>query len=169
MTIMYKKTAVSVITAIFLLVLSLVQFSSVKIFNIGISAPVLSLGLTVAVAYYLGEMYGFVWGLISGMCTDALSSSQICFSTITLTLIGLVGGLIITHYFNRNFAALSVLSIIASIGYFLADLIVHMIFSGDDILAYIGMYSLPSFIYTAVFGIIITIVYGFAIRKSRIN
>lgn len=169
MSVGYKKTAVNVLNGIFLLVLSLIQFAPVRLLNIGLAVPMLAIGFTVSVAYYMGEHYGLAWGIAAGMCFDALSASKICFSTISLALIGLIAGLLITYVFNRNIGALCVTFIIASVAYFGADVIVKLFSKHTDCAAYLLKYSIPSAIYTVVLGIIISFIYSFAINKLKTN
>lgn len=166
MAVRYKKSALAVINGIALLILSLLQFFPVKLFNIGLAVPVLAIGFTVSVSFYFGEFHGAIWGLIAGMCFDALSSKT-CFSTITLAMIGLVVGLLITYVFNRNLGALAVLMIISSAAYFIADIITNAIFIYDISADYVLSYSLPSFVYTAVMGIMISFIYRLIVKKLK--
>ncbi len=169
MKVKHKISTVAVINSIVLLIICIIQFFPVPLINIGFAVPVLAVGFVTAVAAFYGEAQGACWGFISGLFFDALSGTHICFSTITLTLIGLIAGLLMTHTLNLNRYSLALLSFCSAAVYFLADWLTHYAFTSGDAFRFLTAHAIPSVIYTALFGILFIFIYSKISKKTAIG
>ncbi len=124
-------------------------FFSLKIFN---AAPVLTISAVVMVAYYFGEWWGFMAGVLSGVFSDAVTSGASCLNAVFLLLLGLVSGILLKQYLNRNILSACMLSFAGSAIYFL---VIGPIFTlNNDVfqgLEYLLLHCLPSAIYSGFF------------------
>ena len=113
---------------------------------------------------YTGAFIGFVCGVL----TDAVSSTTY-FNTFALMLLGFACGVIMTYLFNRNLAAACVLCPSVSFLYFFAKWIIIYAFKDPAAGFVLLNYSLPSFVYTSVVGILIYLVFQFVFKKMTIT
>ncbi len=169
MRVKHKNYTVAVINSIMLLIICVVQYFPTPLLNIGFAVPVLAVGFVTAVATFYGEVQGAFWGIISGMLSDALSSTHICFNTIVLALIGLTVGLLMTHMLNLNRLSLCILSIGSAFVYFFAHWLIFYVFTDSEALRYLTVHAAPSVIYTALFGIVFIFIYSKISKKTAIG
>ena len=66
------------------------------------AAPVLLLPALIICAMFLGEWYGAILGLITGIFIDAVSVDAFCFNTVAMLLLGCAAGLFIHLLLNNT-------------------------------------------------------------------
>ncbi len=131
----------------------LLQSTGIMTLQIGTASAVLVLPMTLYAGFYFGEYAGAVYGLLMGALTDVYSSS-LFYNTIALVVVGFFAGVFITRLFNRNLAAASVLSSCSALLFFFIKWFVLYAFFDPVPMFILTRFSLPSSIYTAVFGIL---------------
>ncbi len=130
----------------------LLQSTGLFTLQIGAASAVMILPLTVYAGFYFGPYGAAIFGLLIGAATDVYSST-LTFNTVFFTVGGLVAGLLMSHYFNRNVSAAAVMNFSGSAIYFFTKWLILYAFS-DPSAGYILLhFSIPSFIYTAVLGL----------------
>ena len=124
-------------------------FFSLKIYN---AVPILTIAAVVTVAFYFGEWWGFISGIISGTFSDAVGSGAICLDAVFLMCLGLVSGILLRKYLNRNILSVGMLSFTGAILYFLLNGLIFT-FKNDAFqgLEYLLLHCLPSAIYSGLF------------------
>ncbi len=132
----------------------MLQSTGIMTLQLGTASAVLILPLVIYSGFYFGFLGGAVMGLISGAVTDVYSST-LMYNTVALTVVGFVAGVIIERFFNRNFAAASVLNISASVLYFFLKWLMVYAFTDPVPMFVLTRFSLPSAIYTATSGILL--------------
>ncbi len=133
---------------------SVLQLSGLITLNIGTASAVAAVPFTVYAGMYFGEYSGALSGLLFGAVTDA-STSVFMYNTWVLTALGFLCGLLITRFFNRNFAAAAVLNVLSSTVYFFFKWITVYAFSDPSCGFVLTHFTLPSFVYTAAVGVIL--------------
>lgn len=132
-------------------ILFIITFSGINL-NIVNARPVILIPAIVTVGYYYGEWKGFIAGIITGVFFDSVAAESICFNTVLFALIGMITGVLITYFFNRNLSSAVVLSVISSFLYFAAKYFIFYLCRANDMSSeYLIFYALPSAIYTCVF------------------
>lgn len=130
-------------------ILSFNPFFSLKIAN---AVPVMSIAAVITVAFYYGEWWGFTAGVISGIFADAVTSDTFCFNAMILLLIGILSGVLLRKYLNRNiFSALAISGAASGIYFFFNG--IFFIFHNGALQGaqYLLLHSLPSAVYSALF------------------
>ena len=124
-------------------------FFSLSIAN---AVPIMSISAVITVSFYYGEWMGFTTGVIYGIFADAITSGSYCFNAVCLLLIGLLSGVALRKYLNRNIFSAMTLSILASGAYFLAyGLIFTFRSNALQGFEYLLLHCLPSAVYSAIF------------------
>ncbi len=124
-------------------------FFSLKILN---AVPVPMISAVVMVAYYFDEWWAFIAGVLSGLFADAVTGGTMCLNAVFLLILGLISGILLKRYFNRNILSACTISFTGSAIYFL----LHGLFFSfnNDVfqaLQYLLLHSLPSAIYSGFF------------------
>ncbi len=132
----------------------LVQSTGIMTLQLGYASVVLILPMVLYCGFYFGEYAGAVIGLFAGAITDSYSAT-LTYSTVALTVLGFVAGIVMSRFFNRNIAAAAVLNFSASFAYFFAKWVAVYAFSDPDPLFVLFYFSLPSLLYTAAIGFIL--------------
>ncbi len=146
----------------------LIQSSGIATLQIGYASAVLILPLTVYAGYYFGEYFGAVFGLIVGAVTDAFAST-LCFNTVILTVCGFTAGLLVTRLFNRNLSAAVVMNSVGGFAYFFLKWLVLYAFRDPAAGFILTRFSLTSFIYTAVLGILLYFLLNLILGKLPVR
>ncbi len=146
----------------------LLQSTGMMTLQIGTVSTVLILPLTLYAGFYFGQYAGAVFGLLMGALTD-IFSSVLMYNTVLLTLVGFFAGVFITYLFNRNFAAASVLACGSSVLYFFAKWVIVYAFSDPATMFVLTHFSLPSSVYTAVFGVLMYFPLDFFFKKIPVS
>ncbi len=153
MAVKVKRFLFFVVFLIVSVFLILLQSSGLMTLQIGTASAVLILPAVMYGGFYFGCYTGALLGFVSGVLTDVYSA-PLCYNTVVLTLLGFACGLITMYLFNRNLAAVCVLSPSVSFLYFFVKWLVIYAFS-DPVPGFVLLhYTLPSFIYTAAVGIL---------------
>ena len=121
----------------------------IKIVN---AAPMLLVPLTVAIGFFYGEWTGFTAGMVMGIFADAVAADTVCFNMLVLTAIGLVSGILVNRYINKNIFSALLLSLAAALLYFTFHWLIFFVavgFAGK--IHYFIYHSIPSAVYTAMF------------------
>ena len=130
-------------------ILTFSPFFSLSIIN---AVPIMSIAAVITVSFYYGEWMGFTAGLIYGVFADAVTSGSFCFNAVCLLLIGLLSGVALKKYLNRNIFSALALSAAASGVYFLAlGLIFTFRSNALQGFEYLLLHCLPSAVYSALF------------------
>ena len=125
------------------------DFFSVRIAN---ANPIPAISFIIAVSFFSGMWRGITMAFLYGMFMDTVASGTVCFNTLTLTLVVLVCGVLITYFFNRNVSAIIVLGFIGSAGYFILKWFFLFLLrgvAGQEY--YLFSFAIPSAIYTTIF------------------
>lgn len=140
----------SVLAFLFLLL----QSTGLITFRIGNAVPQLTLVFTVLAGFYFKAYHGILFGIIFGALTDVYSSA-LFYNTVAFAVVGFTSGMLVTHLFNRNLAAVMVLNVAASVLYFLVKWLVFYAFK-DPAAGYLLVnYMLTSAILTSVCGFVV--------------
>ncbi len=124
-------------------------FFSLRIIN---AVPVMSIAAVITVAFYYGEWWGFTAGILSGIFADAVTSDSFCFNAMMLLFIGILSGVLLKKYLNRNIFSALALSGAASGIYFFFNGIFFVSHNGAlQGFEYLLLHSLPSAVYSALF------------------
>ncbi len=136
------------------------QSSGFITLQIGTFSAFFALPCVLFAGFYFGCYTGALMGFLLGILADVYSAPLI-FNTVAFTVLGFACGLVMMYLFNRNLAAACVLSAVGSFVYFIAKWLIVYAFVDPVPFFVLWHYTLPSFIYTALFGI----VFYFLIRK----
>lgn len=161
-----RKLTVSVLNGIILLIICVLQFSPYAFYKIYTAVPVFAVGFICAVSAYFGEWQGAAWGAVAGVCMDSMSAGSVCFNTFTLMAVGLICGLLMTNLLNQNIRARIVLCFVASAVYFILDWFFNYFVTGKEHLIFLFKHALPSFIYTALVGVLFILLYSFINNRT---
>lgn len=131
----------------------LLQSSGLLTLQILTASVVLVLPMITYGGFYFGCFTGALIGFISGVTTDAVSSTTY-FNTIALTVCGFACGVIMMYLFNRNFSAACVLCSSVSFLYFFSKWLLIYAFKDPSCGFVLLNYTLPSFLYTAAVGVL---------------
>lgn len=154
---------ISVYTIISVLLI-LLQSTGLVTLRIDTASAVLVVPLTVYAGFYFGENGAAAFGLLVGAATDTYSSTLL-YNTVFLTLLGFTAGLFMSRYFNRNIAAAAVLNVSASAIYFFLKWLFLYAFRDPASVFILTRFSLPSFLYTAILGILMFFVLNPILKK----
>lgn len=146
----------------------LLQSTGLLTLRIGTFSAVLILPLVVYAGLYFGEYGAAVLGLLAGAVTDTYSST-LMYNTVVLTVIGFVSGLLISRFFNRNFAAAAVLNVGASVLYFFFKWLFVYAFSDPSSGFVFTHFILPSIIFTAVLGVVLFFILNPILKKIPVR
>lgn len=152
-----KKHHPMLILATVLIFCAAILIDTSEIINLSIktATPMILLPLLCAFSFFSEIRYCVIVGLISGAFVDSISSKSYCFNTILLMIIAVSVCLCANNLFNKNIRAAFVLTLLASIIYFI--LLWFFFYSfGSDIessIGYLLKYALPSAIYSTLFAI----------------
>lgn len=147
-----RRAAALALQSVILFLFAILHYSNLFSIKIANANPIPAIPLIVVITLYSGLWRGVTMAFFYGMFMDAVAAGTICFNTLALTLVVLVCGLLITHYFNRNISATLVLGVISAFGYFVLKwLFLFLIPAIDGQQYYLFSYALPSAFYTAVF------------------
>ncbi len=121
-------------------------------FKIGTATPILLIPMIVAVACFLREWAGFLFGLVCGIALDVFVGGSRCFHTVALLLIGALAGLLYHYFFNRNIKSAIIGGVCFSFAFCLARWIYLCLAQGDSS-AFLMLirYEIPSALYTSLF------------------
>lgn len=142
----------------------LVQSTGLFTLQIGTASAVLVLPLTIYAGFYFGPLGAAAVGFLAGAATDTYSSPLV-FNTLFLTAAGLTAGLLMSHYFNHNFAASVVVNLSGSAIYFFLKWFFIYAFSDPSAGFVLLHFSLPSFIYTGLLGVALFFVFNPILKK----
>ena len=153
MPVKFKRFFFFTLYLIFCLLIILLQSSGLLTLQILTASVVLILPLIIYGGFYFGCFTGALLGFISGVMTDAVSSTTY-FNTVALTACGFACGLVMMYLFNRNFAAACVLCPSVSFLFFFSKWLFVYAFKDPACGFVLLNYTLPSFLYTALVGIL---------------
>lgn len=126
------------------------------------AAPVILLPALIICAMFLGEWYGAILGLVTGIFMDAVSVDSLCFNTVSLLLLGCAAGLLIRLLLNNTVLTSILLCGGASLLYVSARWLFFFLIQHPETAAYhYTHYSLPSALITT----LLSIPLYFIIRK----
>ena len=129
------------------------QSTGLVTFKIGNAVPQFTMIFTLLAGFYFRAYHGALFGFVFGALTDVYSSS-LAFNTVALSVLGFTSGMLVTHLFNRNLAAVAVISVAGSFVYFFVKWLIFYAFN-DPVSGYVlAHYVLTSAISTAVFGLL---------------
>ena len=140
------------------LLVIILQASGLFTLQIATASAVLILPMIIYGGFYFGCFTGALIGFIGGVLTDAFSSTAY-YNTIALTICGFACGMIMMYLFNRNFAAAFVLNPSVSFLYFFFKWLFVYAFKDSASGFVLVNYTLPSFLYTAVLGVLMYFVF----------
>lgn len=132
--------------------IAILHYNNLFTLKIGNASPVIIIPFLIIVSFYSGMWRGVAFAFAYGIYMDAVAADTLCFNTLVLGLTICVCGVLITYFFNRNISSVLLLSICASVFYFLLKWLFLFVFAGvEHNLDYLFYYAFPSAIYTALF------------------
>ncbi len=138
--------------SVILFLFAILHYSDLFSIKIANANPIPAIPFIVVITIYSGLWRGVIMAFLYGMFMDTVAAATVSFNTVALSLIVLVCGLLITHYFNRNISAIIVLGVISAFGYFVLKWLFMFLIPGiEGQQYYLFSFSLPSAFYTAVF------------------
>lgn len=150
----FKRFVYLAVFCVLSLAALLCQSTGFATFKIGNAVPQLALMFSCMAGFYFGGYHGVTFGLVFGALTDVYSST-ICYNTVVFAIMGFVSGMLITYLFNRNLAAISVLTAASAIIYFFFKWLIFYAFT-DMAAGYIFLhYMLSSALLTVICGLVI--------------
>lgn len=115
-------------------------------------SPFILLPLIVGISMYRGELCGLIFGAVCGFACDAVSTSTVCFNTLTLMFTGFLVGLLAKNIFNKNLPGAAALSLLSSAAYHFLKWFLTYFLPDVDGKVYVFLWQIiPSAIYTAAF------------------
>ncbi len=149
-----KYTVIAIVSVI-TFVLFLLSGSVGGFCRIGGATVFLFLPITVYTAMFYGEAVGAVFGAVSGMFLDSLSADSAIYQTLVLMFVGLISGLVVKIFINKNTLSALFLGALFSICYFGIEFAYDgFVLKSGDLLYLLANHSAPSALYTALFGMI---------------
>ena len=154
MTNQRKHWGIEFIQFIITIVLFLIHYNGLLTIPSLNANPILLLPFLISFCMFSQEITGAVAGLLIGIFMDSMSSSGSFFHTFLFFIIGLTVSLLSHYLLNNNFRSAIMLSILASIVYFLLRwFFFHALVQNNFTYSvdYLNKYALPSIIYTNIF------------------
>ena len=150
--------------SIVLVLFFLLQSSGLATFKLFGVFPQLMLVFTVFAGFFFREYSGIVYGFVSGLLLDSISTGIFGFNTIVLAFIGFACGITMTYLLNNNFISAVVTSFGFTFLYFLLKWLFFSVFVSDSPSFFLVKYFFEA-IYTSVLGIIIYLLFRFIFIK----
>lgn len=121
--------------------------------SIRTATPLLILPILTAYSVFGSVYSAAVWGFITGACLDSITSGSYCFNSIILVLIAVAANLCANNLFNKNIRSAAVLTLLASVFYFVIKWIFFFAIGSsiNQSMVYLLKYALPSAVYSAIF------------------
>ncbi len=146
-----SKIWIKVVNVFIFFIVTIVYCSGAIPLRIGNATPFTVLPLIVGYSMFSTSAKSAIAGLLCGICVDSVASKAVSFNAIILMLIATFVCLFANNFFNKNIKAALVISILASVIYFVLNWALFYITSDMmDTTAYLMSYALPSAVYTAV-------------------
>lgn len=101
-------------------------------------------------AMYMSEFAGAMFGLVFGVCLDAVSMHTVCFNAVFLLGVGCFASALSKHLFHRNMFSALLMSAAVNLAYFLLKWLIFTAFSVQGAVVLLVGHSLPSAVYTTV-------------------
>ncbi len=158
MPVKFKRFLLFAFYLILCVLVIMLQSSGLFTLQIVTASAVLILPMITYGGFYFGCFTGALIGFICGVLTDAVSSTTY-FNTIALTICGFACGMFMMYLFNRNLAAACVLCPSTSFLYFFSKWLIVYAFKDPASGFVLLNYTLPSFVYTAVLGILMYFIF----------
>ena len=145
-----KALKYSTAFAFTILVLYIIQYIGL-LPRIGSAAALPLIPLLIFIGSFFGEWHGGIFGIAVGCLMDVTALDPVCFNMLVLFAVGVISGLLVKYYFNRNIFTALLLDVILSFLYFFIKWLVSFsaLPSAGSLLFY---YSLISALYTAAVG-----------------
>ncbi len=146
-----NKIWIKVFNVFIFFIVTIVYCSGALPLTIGNATPLTVLPLLVGYSMFSTIGKSAMAGLLCGICVDAVASKVFSFNAIILMLIAVFVCLFANNFFNKNIKSAVVISILASVIYFVLNWALFYIAQDvKDTTAYLMGYALPSAVYTAV-------------------
>ena len=147
-----KQPIAFIINAAILVLLYILRYSELMTLTIGQASPITLIPFVVAIAIFYGEWLGAAAGFFAGAFMDGSMSGSSCFNTLVIMLIGLIAGVLASHYMNKNIRSAACLSLGSAFVYLFVKMIFFYSFKEIPTGAeYYSMYFIPTVFYTALF------------------
>ena len=121
-----RVVAYSIFLTALIILTSFTQTIGVKLFG---AIPAITLAVVCAIGFVLGERFGAIFGIFSGIILDYISSEGISFTPILYMLCGYLCGAAVGWFLSKNFPSFLVYGAIVGV--------IREIFT----LTYIGLFS----------------------------
>ena len=133
--------------------LFMLHYSGIFALHILHANPIILIPCLVAFSMFSEEWVAAFTGMTVGIFMDSVASGSYCFNTILFMLLGVATSFTVHYLFNSNIRSAIMLSLSASLIYFLTRwMVFHTV--GDNIsnsIFYLLRFGLPSVIYTNLF------------------
>ena len=149
-----KKHPFIIISNIFIFsAILLLQYTDNIELKISSASVLLILPAVSAFSIFHSPLVSSLVGLICGIFMDACAAKVYCFNSIILICICCFVSLTSSSFFNKNISSATVLSLITSSFYFVAEWVVFhtKIENFNDSLIYLLIYALPSAVLSSIF------------------
>lgn len=148
-----RHYCITLVNILLFSVLFLLHYSGIFTLQIFHANPIVLIPCLVAFSMFSEEWVAAFTGMIVGIFMDSVASGSYGFNTILFMLLGVATSFTVHYLFNSNIRSAIMLSLCASLIYFLTRwLVFHTI--GDSIsnsIFYLLRFGLPSVIYTNLF------------------
>lgn len=159
----YSKRPYSYLAVGFLgVALFLLQFNNI-LPTIGSAYPVLLLPFVLYCGAYFGAFSGVLTGAITGMAMDIYTGGSPSFHMVMFCIIGCASGFFITYYLNRNWQALTILTLSLCLFYYFVKWLCFYNQPGGFV-SYFLTTGILSALYTAILGLPIYLLISWVLR-----
>lgn len=144
---------IAVLTVLMFFIITILYLSDVIDISIKNATPMILLPMLTTFAIFSDIKFSALTGFLLGICIDSVMVGAYCFNAIVLMLIGVFSCLFANRFFNKNFKAAAVMSLLTSIVYFSLHWLVFFVFpiNVKQSITYLLVYAMPSAVYSAVF------------------
>ena len=140
----------SVGAGVILFLIFILQYSGLTPLTLFGMTAMLVVPAVVFCSMFMTEFSGAMFGLVFGVCLDAVSARAVCFNALFLLAVGCLSALFSKHLFHRNLYSALMMSAVTSVLYFVIKWVVFTAFTTDGAWTLLCSHSLPSAVYTAV-------------------
>ncbi len=144
---------VRILSAFLFFLFFVIHYTGILPLRIGGVSPLIILPLLTAFSMFESLPAAAFAGLLVGMGMDSITSGALCFNAIVLLLTAVLVFLLSNNLFNKNIRSAAVLTLFASLSYFMLRWLFFYAFTADlrDHLAYLLYFAFPTVVYTEIF------------------
>lgn len=166
MTNVKKYRSFEILIYFVLLFVAFILQSTNLIFTYNAPSPSLILAIVLVISFFENYWFSSIFGLISGILIDTISTDGSGFHALVYMLTGLLCSLILEALFQNNFASFAVVCVPVIIIHMFIDIISKIGFTTSIFNMFIKFYFFVA-IYTFATAFILYLIFRFIIKKDE--